>query len=176
MTEKTVYSLRKLLGYDNVAGDDSRMIYCPVCKFDYNHILSVEKFEGHDNNKAPWWGRGDLVVIKLCCESSHEWEICFGFHKGQTFAFARTIEEKKIDYYEYIQSPEWRERADAAKERAGHRCQVCNRGKADGVILNAHHRTYERLGSELPEDITVLCKPCHELYEKNKSNIKAAVA
>jgi hypothetical protein len=75
---------------------------------------------------------------------------------------------KKVDYYTYIKSPSWKAKADAAKKRAGYRCQVCNRGKNDGAILNAHHRTYERLGNEHPEDITVLCEDCHSLYEHNK--------
>jgi hypothetical protein len=28
-------------------------------------------------------------------------------------------------------------------------------------LLNVHHRTYERRGYELPEDLTVLCVACH---------------
>lgn len=74
----------------------------------------------------------------------------------------------RIDYYTYIRSPEWHKKADAAKLRAGYRCQVCNRPSRE-VQLDAHHRTYERLGHERPEDITVLCRRCHELYEKNGS-------
>lgn len=70
-------------------------------------------------------------------------------------------------YYEYIKSPKWRERAEEAKARAGNRCQVCNRSRAE-VQLDAHHRTYERLGNELPEDITILCRDCHQLYEDAK--------
>lgn len=65
-----------------------------------------------------------------------------------------------IDYRAYIVSPEWRIKAEAAKERAGQRCQVCNKSR-EIVQLDAHHRTYERLGNELPDDITVLCHHCH---------------
>ncbi len=72
-----------------------------------------------------------------------------------------------VDYYTYIQSAEWRERANVAKRRVGNRCQVCNR-PATSVTLEAHHRTYERLGKERPEDLTVLCRDCHALYEANK--------
>ncbi len=75
---------------------------------------------------------------------------------------------RRVDYRAYIGSLEWKRKADAAKKRAGDRCQVCNRGKSEGVRLEAHHRTYERLGHEKPEDITVLCDRCHELYEVNK--------
>lgn len=72
-------------------------------------------------------------------------------------------------YEEYIRSQEWREKAEEAKAKAGNRCQVCNRSRAE-VQLDAHHRTYERLGNELPEDITVLCRDCHQLYEDSKKN------
>jgi hypothetical protein len=75
---------------------------------------------------------------------------------------------KRVNYYEYIKSPAWKRKADAAKKAAGYRCQVCNHGKDDGAQLEAHHRTYENLGHEKPGDITVLCDHCHELYESNK--------
>lgn len=71
-----------------------------------------------------------------------------------------------IDYHEYINSPAWKEKAKAAKIAANYRCQICNTVGTDST-LNAHHRTYERLGNELPKDITVLCKKCHELFSKN---------
>lgn len=72
-----------------------------------------------------------------------------------------------VDYHDYIKTEAWRERAEAAKQRVGHRCQICNR-PATRVTLDVHHRTYERLGNERPEDLTVLCRGCHELYEKNR--------
>jgi hypothetical protein len=71
------------------------------------------------------------------------------------------------EYLAYIESPEWKARSEAAKKRVGYRCQVCN----NPGQLNAHHRTYERLGCEDDLDITVLCRHCHELYENDKKNI-----
>lgn len=69
-----------------------------------------------------------------------------------------------VNYKQYIQSPEWKRKANEAKQRAGYRCQVCNgTGK-----LDAHHRTYDRLGDERPEDITVLCRDCHKLFSENR--------
>ncbi len=75
---------------------------------------------------------------------------------------------RRVDYYTYIHSDEWKVKANAAKQRVDFRCQVCNKGPREGVRLDAHHRTYERLGHERSEDITVLCGECHELYETNK--------
>jgi hypothetical protein len=78
------------------------------------------------------------------------------------------VGNRRVNYRDYIKSPAWKKKANAAKKRAGYRCQVCNRGKNEGARLDAHHRTYSRLGHEKPEDITVLCHECHELYETNK--------
>jgi hypothetical protein len=32
--------------------------------------------------------------------------------------------------------------------------------------LEAHHRTYERRGEELPEDLTALCPTCHRWFHE----------
>jgi 5-methylcytosine-specific restriction endonuclease McrA len=69
----------------------------------------------------------------------------------------------RVNYRKYINSPEWKRRAFDAKRRAGFRCQICN----EPGHLQAHHRTYERLGHEAPGDITVLCNKCHELYSRS---------
>ena len=70
-----------------------------------------------------------------------------------------------VDYDTYILSDEWKARADDAKQRAGWRCQLCNQHACEVqpfiVRLEAHHRTYQRLGNELDSDITVLCSRCH---------------
>jgi hypothetical protein len=63
-------------------------------------------------------------------------------------------------YREYLQTSEWRERADAVKARFGGRCALCN----GTDWLEAHHRTYERVFHELPEDLTALCADCHRAY------------
>jgi len=72
-----------------------------------------------------------------------------------------------VNYNDYIKTEEWRQRAEAAKVRAGHRCQICNRATSR-VTLTVYHRTFERLGHEQPEDLTVLCRGCYELYERNR--------
>lgn len=60
-------------------------------------------------------------------------------------------------YRAYLQSDGWQVRREGALRRAGHRCQLCNGSER----LQVHHRTYERVGNELPEDLTVLCFGCH---------------
>ncbi|MCK9592737.1 MAG: hypothetical protein M0Q91_12105 [Methanoregula sp.] len=71
--------------------------------------------------------------------------------------------DHKLIYAEYISSDAWKAKADAAKERAGYRCQICN----GALLLEAHHRTYSHLGNEGPNDITVLCHNCHEKFSKS---------
>lgn len=70
-----------------------RAVLCPVCGFDYTTLDAPHVVLGHDRGSGGWAGRGDLIVIKGSCESGHEFEVCFGFHKGQTFTFCRTSED-----------------------------------------------------------------------------------
>lgn len=65
-----------------------------------------------------------------------------------------------MDYATYINSPEWRVKADDAKRRAGYSCALCTRTTS----LEVHHRTYARLGHEHPSDLVVLCWRCHRRH------------
>lgn len=64
---------------------------------------------------------------------------------------------KGMPYEKYLQTEHWRHVRILALERAGGRCQLCNKTER----LQVHHRTYERRGEEKPEDVTVVCRPCH---------------
>jgi hypothetical protein len=66
-------------------------------------------------------------------------------------------------YEEYLQTPYWKRRREDKLRAVGRTCQLCNRGS---VTLDVHHRTYERLGNELDEDLTVLCRDCHSIYHR----------
>lgn len=74
------------------------------------------------------------------------------------------IEERSLVYQEYINSPEWRARAAAVKERDGNWCRVCNSPHR----LQVHHRTYERLGHEEDTDLLTMCDGCHGLFHENR--------
>jgi Pyruvate/2-oxoacid:ferredoxin oxidoreductase delta subunit len=99
-------------------------------------------------------------------------DACKNRHQRLQAGRASTLAEPKQaqravspeQYQAYIRSEDWRQKAERAKKRAGYRCQVCNHGTSDGRLLEAHHRTYERLGNEQPMDITVLCDECHGLF------------
>lgn len=70
----------------------SNKLLCPSCDFDYIHADKAQVVKGEDNYKA-WHGRGDLIVIDAWCENGHQFQICFGFHKGQTYAYIDNIKE-----------------------------------------------------------------------------------
>ena len=65
----------------------------------------------------------------------------------------------KIDYYDYIQSPEWKARREEFIKAVG-KCQKC------GICekLSVHHENYKNLGNETLADVSVLCWPCHKKY------------
>lgn len=79
---------------------------------------------------------------------------------------------KAMPYPAYLQSKHWQRQRREARSRANDHCQVCN----SGVQLEVHHRTYDRLGCELPTDLFVLCYDCHDLFSKNGKLAKEPVA
>lgn len=65
---------------------------------------------------------------------------------------------RKAHYAQYLASPGWRKRRNEALKLSGWQCSRCGVRKG----LEVHHVTYERIGAELPEDLAVLCRGCHE--------------
>jgi 5-methylcytosine-specific restriction endonuclease McrA len=78
--------------------------------------------------------------------------------------------ERTRSYREYLQSPEWQGTRDDALHQAKHRCCICNSRHQ----LEVHHRTYERIGHERPDDLTVLCRPCHALFHRYGRLVRSA--
>lgn len=155
---------------------------CPACGYDYVHHGNVKVFtrpDGEDGVTVVLTpgdprehvsaynpsDRRDAIRMYMWGECGHDWTLDLIQHKGQTF-LALTINPESVGflqqmpYAEYLQSKHWKHTRTAAIERAGGACQLCNRT----AQLHVHHRTYERLGEELPEDLTVLCKSCHERF------------
>jgi hypothetical protein len=88
-----VFPIRMFATNKTVASYDPQFAYaihCPRCGFDYTHTTDTPVTEdAKDNYEASWQGRGDLLRVPFLCENGHEFELCFGFHKGQTLVFAR---------------------------------------------------------------------------------------
>lgn len=62
-------------------------------------------------------------------------------------------------YRLYLRSEHWAVVRQETLRAADFRCARCGRGRS--VVLDVHHRTYERIGAEQPGDLEVLCRPCH---------------
>jgi 5-methylcytosine-specific restriction endonuclease McrA len=69
-----------------------------------------------------------------------------------------------MDYLKYIASSAWRNNPVRLREfeAAGFQCRLCPNSLADGHLLDAHHRTYKRMGCEIDGDLTALCRDCHK--------------
>lgn len=78
-------------------------------------------------------------------------------------AMTRIEELRAMPYSEYLEQPEWQKTRLRAIERDGSICRACGSSER----LNVHHVTYERTGEERPEDLTTLCRDCHELFHRN---------
>ncbi len=68
---------------------------------------------------------------------------------------------RSMPYESYLLTPEWAETRTKALDRARHACQVCS----SKYGLEVHH-SYDRLGSEQPRDLTVLCRDCHRVFHQ----------
>ena len=78
----------------------------------------------------------------------------------------RLEELQRMDYREYLRTPEWRQIRAAALLRAGDCCALDVTHTTD---LEVHHRdngAYARRGRELASDLVVLCHECHRLHHK----------
>jgi hypothetical protein len=77
------------------------------------------------------------------------------------------ISKRKEKYLKYLKSDEWAEIRDVVIKKYGSICQCClEKTKYPQV----HHKTYENLYNEEPEDLTLLCKKCHEKKHNVKNN------
>lgn len=88
----TNYAIDKVLLTENESGwggEPFRDLKCPVCGQNYQHAGTPGTYLSDDNYRADWSGRGDLIVIPIHGECGHSWEMCLGFHKGNTTIFAR---------------------------------------------------------------------------------------
>ena len=80
---------------------------------------------------------------------------------GDSNAKEREMGRRSAEYERYIRSTKWR------KRRARFACthpKICTCGSNESLQL--HHRSYERLGNELDQDLMWLCQPCHSLFEE----------
>lgn len=72
--------------------------------------------------------------------------------------------KNKEEYKAYLNSPRWKAIRKRLYREYEYKCAMCGSPKN----LNVHHITYDNLGEEKDEDLTVLCQKCHsELHDGN---------
>jgi len=69
------------------AGDTG--IKCPICGFEYVGVVSVMYSVSRNDPRSGWLGNGGLAVVEFNGECGHKFDLCFGFHKGNTAFFCR---------------------------------------------------------------------------------------
>lgn len=80
-------------------------------------------------------------------------------------------QEWQKTYQEYLKSKVWAEKRKLALSRAHGKCESCGAAYVNDSSLDVHHLTYERVGgNEKPDDLKVLCYPCHKDADKKRDN------
>lgn len=63
-----------------------------------------------------------------------------------------------LSYQEYLKSDIWKNKRTEIFILYDYKCYVCG----DNKELHCHHKSYDRVGKELNEDLVPLCKLCHD--------------
>jgi DNA-directed RNA polymerase subunit RPC12/RpoP len=79
---------------------------------------------------------------------------------------SREIERlRRTPYRIYLHTRHWKAKKAEALEHYGNECGRCG-SKRD---LDVHHKTYENLGCESMEDLSIRCRYCHEIIEHREA-------
>lgn len=107
----------------------------------------------------------------------------FAYHEGQRNPFDHveaavrvrmlTAARWRFAYELYLRSDAWQAKRAAVLERAGRHCERCPAGSGRfPVALDVHHLTYAHLGDEALEELEALCRPCHELADRERRHAR----
>jgi len=80
-------------------------------------------------------------------------------------------DSRKQDYSRYLRSGDWLVQREKAWMRAEWKCEGCH-ADYDEKTATVHHKTYERFGSELPEDLMALCWSCHNAIDHENTYVE----
>lgn len=81
----------------------------------------------------------------------------------------KEIDSKIRDYDEYLNSPEWRKKADLVLKRDRHICQSCLENRATQV----HHLSYFHIFEEPLFESVAVCPNCHErLHPESRMSLR----
>jgi 5-methylcytosine-specific restriction endonuclease McrA len=104
---------------------------------------------------------GEMVSTALLCGGCTEFRLR---QHNEECRIARLAQQARAAQLyrmgvKYMEQEEWQVRRVQALTRAGYKCQACSRRD---TTLDVHHNSYENYGNERPQDLIVLCRPCHQ--------------
>lgn len=83
----------------------------------------------------------------------------------------RNTSAPDVDYESYLQSEEWAARRRSVMQRAGGRCELCQRAAA----VQVHHLHYQSLGAEPLDDLLAVCLSCHVWADECRSQNRCVI-
>lgn len=104
---------------------------------------------------------GEMVSTALLCGGCTEFRLHQHNEECRIARFAQQARAAQLYKMgaKYMEQEEWQVRRVQALTRAGYKCQACSRRN---TTLDVHHNSYENYGNERPQDLIVLCRPCHQ--------------
>jgi len=66
-------------------------ITCPLCAHNYVHFEHPTYYNGDDDYKTQSGVRGDLILIPFWGECGHVFNVCVGYHKGNSYIFTQVL-------------------------------------------------------------------------------------
>lgn len=77
------------------------------------------------------------------------------------YSIKRVLQLRKMPYSQYLNTEHWQVLREAIYCRDGYQCADCGAGN-NIKYLEAHHCTYTNRGNESLNELTTLCRDCHE--------------
>lgn len=79
--------------------------------------------------------------------------------KERIIGGATKSDQRKKEYNSYLKSSKWKTFKQSLIKERGNKCERCS---GEGLVLDGHHLTYKRFMNELPEDVMLVCRRCHD--------------
>jgi 5-methylcytosine-specific restriction endonuclease McrA len=128
------------------------------------HVGPTESFKNIGQAILKFYGLPRKVLGK---KNAKKLILRFTFTKKASEEHKRHKTHRSDEYIKYLQSPEWKAFKAIIVQERKNKCEQC---ESDGknTCIDLHHITYVRLGHELPQDVKLLCRNCHEAVHQRK--------
>jgi hypothetical protein len=142
--------------------DSRRSTTCENCGSNNTRVFKREMTNWNSEDKKIKW-----LVKMICLDCNH----CSGAlphklfdidklpEKTQEQEFQFKARKQFDDYYEYINSDDWKRKTEVWKSIVNYKCEICGK---NNIILQAHHKSYENFKHETKKDILIVCENCHK--------------